>query len=313
MPGLSCRRCAKPGKRRRGSSDCFATGRSAARIQRSANLVRAMRIRFLTRILFLVSTILSGGAAAAQGEFTEVDLELVLLVDVSRSMSSDELELQRRGYAEALKSPQVFQAIQTGLLQRIALTYVEWSERQEVVIDWRLVETKEDLEGLATDLTARFNPAMRRTSISGAITYGVLLTEINDFRGLRRVLDISGDGPNNMGRIVTHARDDAVAKGVTINGLPLMTRDNFFPAFHLENLDIYYQTCVIGGPGAFQIPVHNWPDFADAVRRKLVLEIAGLMPAPPVIRAEATLRDPTDCRVGEKIWEEFQRNRFMVP
>jgi hypothetical protein len=242
----------------------------------------------------------------------EVDLELALMVDVSRSMSEEELELQRRGYAEALVSDEVFQAVRSGLLQRIALTYIEWAGFEEIIVDWRLIETQEDLRAFATDLTTRFDSSLRRTSISGALAFGASRIERNAYLGLRRVIDVSGDGPNNLGRFVTVARDEVLAQGITINGLPLMTNDGFNPIFHLDGLDIYYETCVTGGPGSFVIPVYDWPDFAGAVRRKLVLEIADLVPAERVVKTQA--RDPSDCRIGEKIWEDFmQGQRFGIP
>ena len=239
---------------------------------------------------------------------TEVDLELVLLVDVSRSMSEEELEIQRRGYAEALQSDEIYKAIRQGFLGRIALSYVEWAGTQQVIVDWRLLETPEDLRAFAATLTAQFNPALRRTSITNALLFGAAMFDDNGFAGLRRVIDISGDGPNNQGGLVTQARDHVVAQGITINGLPLMTNDGFGPQWHLDNLDLYYQTCVIGGPGAFVIPVYNWRDFAGAVRRKMILEIAAPQVGPRLWRAQTPLRDPRDCLVGEKIWQDFQRN-----
>ena len=262
-------------------------------------------------LFFLIAALTWPSSTKAQ--MTEVDLELVLLVDVSRSMSEDELELQRRGYAEALVSEDVFKAVQSGLLQTLALTYVEWAGSQQIVVDWQLIQTREDLDAFAKQLTVKFDPALRRTSISGALEFAADHIEYNTYRGLRRVIDISGDGPNNLGPLVTRARDATVAKGITINGLPLMTDDGAFSNFYLERLDIYYQTCVIGGPGAFVIPVYVWPDFADAVRRKLVLEIAGYAPPARIIRAQSPARDPRNCQVGEKIWRDFQQNRFWDP
>ena len=267
-------------------------------------------MRSLPTLLAALSLWLCASLARAQD--IEVDLELVLMVDVSRSMTAAELELQRRGYAEALASDEVFRAVQTGLLQTIALTYVEWAGTQEIVVDWRLIRSRQDLLDFAALLTLRFDPALRRTSISNALRFGARRIADNRFAGLRRVIDISGDGPNNLGPHVEVARDAVLAQGITINGLPLMTNDGSFSGFHLDNLDIYYRTCVTGGTGSFVIPVHDWPDFADAVRRKLVLEIAGLLDGPRVHRAQFA-RDPSDCRVGEKIWEDFQRNRFIIP
>lgn len=255
----------------------------------------------------LVFCVAPWGSSPAHAQ-TEVDLELVFLVDVSRSMSEEELEIQRRGYAEALQSDEIYKAIRQGFLGRIALSYVEWAGTQQVIVDWRLLETPEDLRAFATTLTAQFNPALRRTSITNALLFGAAMFDDNGFTGLRRVIDISGDGPNNQGGLVTQARDHVVAQGITINGLPLMTNDGFGPQWHLDNLDLYYQTCVIGGPGAFVIPVYNWRDFAGAVRRKMILEIAAPQVGPRLWRAQTPLRDPRDCFVGEKIWQDFQRN-----
>ncbi|MEM8572756.1 MAG: DUF1194 domain-containing protein [Pseudomonadota bacterium] len=249
-------------------------------------------------------------AAPASADGIEVDLELVLMVDVSRSMTPRELEIQRQGYAAALQSKDVYHAMQSGLLQRIALTYVEWAGTQETIVDWRLLETEADLHAFAETLTVDFDPALRRTSISGALTFGADAIRTNAYEGLRKVIDISGDGPNNQGRPVLLARESALAEGIVVNGLPLMTREGMGSQWHLDRLDIYYETCVTGGPGAFVIPVLDWEDFADAVRRKLVLEIAGL-PLEQVHRAQYVIRNPRDCFVGEKIWEELRRSWDM--
>lgn len=254
-------------------------------------------MRFLALLLPLL--------LATVSKAEEVDLELVLLVDVSRSMSERELNIQRDGYAAALRSEEVYQALRRGLLGRIALTYVEWAGGQEVIVPWRAVETREDLAAFADALTVRFDPGLRRTSISEALIFGMRTLDTNRFDGLRQVVDISGDGPNNLGRPVTRARNRLLEKGFIINGLPLMTKEGMGAQWHLDGLDIYYQTCVIGGPGAFVVPVLDWKDFPKAVKRKLVLEIAGhTLPALPSL-AQSKDRDPTDCLIGEKIWDEF--------
>nr|WP_245972263.1 DUF1194 domain-containing protein [Rhodovulum robiginosum] len=243
-------------------------------------------------------------AAPASADAIEVDLELVLMVDVSRSMTPRELEIQRRGYAAALRSDAVYAAVQSGLLQRVAVSYVEWAGTQEVIVPWRLLETREDLDAFAATLASDFDPALRRTSISEALVFGAESIRSNAYRGLRRVIDVSGDGPNNQGRGVTRARDEALAEGIVINGLPLMTREGMGSRWHLERLDIYYETCVTGGPGSFVIPVHDWEDFAEAVRRKLVLEIAEAPSRGAIVPVQAVPRDPRDCLIGEKIWRE---------
>lgn len=259
------------------------------------------------RHLFALLASLGLFASTAQADEIEVDLELVLMVDVSRSMSQRELEIQRRGYAEALRSDAVFAAVQSGLLQSVAITYVEWAGTQEVVIDWRVIQSRDDLDALAEILTARFQPTLRRTSISEALVFGAELIETNLYSGLRRVIDISGDGPNNLGRDVELARDTVLAKGIVINGLPLLTQDGADAAWHLDQLDVYYQSCVIGGPGSFMIQVLDWDDFAEAVTRKLVLEMVSHPDAARILPAQAVRHDPTDCRIGEKIWQDRRR------
>ncbi len=258
----------------------------------------------MRRIAALLTVATLATPAAADG--LEVDLELVLLVDVSRSMTERELEIQRRGYAAALRSDEVYEAVRSGLLQRVAITYVEWAGTQEVVVPWRLLETREDLEAFAASLSNAFDPALRRTSISGALVFGAAAIGSNEYEGLRRVIDVSGDGPNNQGRPVAEARDQVLAEGIVINGLPLMTREGMGSRWHVERLDIYYENCVIGGAGSFVIPVLDWEDFGEAVRRKLVLEIAAAPAAAKFLPAQFVPDDPSDCLIGEKIWDRRQ-------
>ncbi|MEM1362171.1 MAG: DUF1194 domain-containing protein [Pseudomonadota bacterium] len=259
----------------------------------------------MKRIASLLLAVFLSTEASADG--IEVDLELVLMVDVSRSMTERELEIQRRGYAAALRSEAVYEAVQSGLLQRVALSYVEWSSTQKVIVDWRVLEKPSDLQSFASALTATFNPVLRRTSISEALIFGAQSIERNTYDGLRKVIDVSGDGPNNLGRPVTTARDRVLAKGIVINGLPLMTREGMGSQWHLDDLDDYYRSCVVGGPGAFVIPVLDWSDFAEAVKRKLILEIAAAPSEPQLHHAQYTPRAPYDCMIGEKIWEDLRR------
>lgn len=232
-----------------------------------------------------------------------VDVELVLAVDVSLSMSPGELDIQRRGYAAALTHREVVNAILDGAHGRIALTYFEWAGTfwQQVVVPWMVIASAEDAQRAADLLAGRPPASARRTSISGALEFaGDLLAE-SGFAGLRRVVDVSGDGPNNQGRPVTFARDALVAAGITINGLPLMTRGGPTSRFDVADLDAYYRECVIGGPGAFVIPVNDWSQFPEAVRRKLVLELArregGELPVR-LVQAGGH-----DCMIGEKMWQ----------
>jgi hypothetical protein len=242
----------------------------------------------------------------------EVDVELFLAVDVSRSMTPPELEIQRRGYAEALTSPEVMVAIRNGLLGRIAVTYVEWAgvTAHRVVVPWQIIETETQASAVASSISATFDAGMRRTSISGALDFAAADFQSNGFKGLRRVIDVSGDGPNNQGSPVTEARDRAVAAGFTINGLPLMTVDMLSEFWGIPDLDVYYRRCVIGGRGAFVIPVLGWDEFADAVKRKLILEISAL--PDPLVRVQLAPPEPYDCLIGEKMREQ-NRTYFIIP
>lgn len=244
---------------------------------------------------------------------TEVDAQLVLAVDVSRSMSPRELEIQRRGYAEALVSEDVVKAITSGLIGRVAIIYLEWSGRgqQRIIVDWTLIDSRGAAESFASKLTANFNEALRRTSISGALDFSAAQFVNNGFISNRKIIDVSGDGPNNMGDPVLTARERTLAKGIVINGLPLMTRDGLGSRFHLDNLDEYYRNCVVGGPGSFVVPVRTWDQFPAAVRQKLVLELAGNTHAvPSVPHVIPASSNGYDCLIGEKIWQQFRMRGF---
>jgi Protein of unknown function (DUF1194) len=244
-------------------------------------------------------------------ERMEVDIELFLAVDVSRSMQPFELEIQRRGYASALTSSEVQAAISAGLLGRIAITYVEWAGdySQRIIVPWTILQSPQDARSVARRITANYSSALQRTSISGAIDYAAESIEANIYDGLRRVIDVSGDGPNNAGGPVTAARDRAVANRITINGLPLMTQsDDATSRWNIDDLDDYYTACVIGGVGAFVLPVTDWAEFEMAVRRKLVLEIAGTVSR--IYRVQAA--GGYNCLIGEQIWER-NRELFAFP
>ena len=265
--------------------------------------------------------LLAGSAALALGlgllpqsrAAEQVDVELVLAVDVSLSMSPDELEIQRHGYAAALTDDRVLEAIAEGVYGKIAVTYVEWagSTSQIVVVPWTVIANRGDAEWVVSQLSAKPPNSARRTSISSALEFGSDLFAESVYRGAKRVIDISGDGPNNQGPPVDLIRDAAVAQGITINGLPLMTNGGFGNAYDVEDLDRYYADCVIGGPGAFMIPVNDWSQFPEAIRRKLVLELAG--PASHQWAAEEAAHPPVvpvqsqpkyDCLAGEKLWRD---------
>jgi hypothetical protein len=247
----------------------------------------------------------------------EVDVALVLAVDVSLSMSREELEIQRRGYAAALLHDHVLQAIADGARGRVAVAYVEWagSRMQRVVVPWTVIAGREDAQRVVAQLSAQPPNSARRTSISGALAFaGDMLAE-SGFQTPRRVIDISGDGPNNEGAPVADVRDALTRRGITINGLPLMTNGGFTTSYDIGELDRYYADCVIGGPGAFMVPVNDWDQFPEAVRRKLVMELAdaasprrasAAAASPPVMLAQA--RPSADCLIGERMWRN--RNWF---
>ncbi len=257
---------------------------------------------FKTGIGLVAGILLWGMATAPSQAATEpVDLELVLAVDVSRSMDIDEQKLQRDGYVAAIQHPDVLYAISRGLYGKIALTYVEWAGpgMQQTIVDWRLIDGADAARSFADTLAQAPTLQMRGTSIGNGLAYAAPRFDTNEFEGFRRVIDVSGDGPNNMGIPVETARDQVLAQGVTINGLPIMIkRPGGFAA--ISNLDIYYEDCVIGGPGAFLIVVKSADQFADAIRRKLTLEIAGLEPHYRLAQS-VTPQKRTDCLIGEKL------------
>lgn len=219
----------------------------------------------------------AGGALALAGSRgaraegpQDVDLQLALAVDASGSVNAYRFELQKQGYVAAFRDPQVLRAITSGMLGSIAVMMYQWTgpRMQVVVAPWTKIEDTASCERFAA-LVAQ---APRRlfgggTSISGAIDYGAGVFRDSGFRSPRRVIDVSGDGANTSGRPVSRARDDAVAAGVAINGLPILSLE--------YDLDEHYRSEVIGGPGAFLVPAKSFEVFADAVRRKLIQEIAG--------------------------------------
>jgi hypothetical protein len=234
-----------------------------------------------------------------------VDVELVLGVDVSYSMDPEEQALQREGYIAGITSREFMQALRQGMNGKVAVTYFEWAGPfdQKIVVPWRLIDGPEGADAFANEIARAPYRRASRTSIAGALNFAKPLFEGSGYRGLRRVIDISGDGSNNSGPLVTLVRDDVVAAGITINGLPIMLkRPNSF-TMDLERLDIYFEDCVIGGPGAFVIPIRERDQFKEAIRTKLVLEVAGRTPERRVIPAQG--RAPRiSCTIGEQMWRE---------
>jgi hypothetical protein len=236
-----------------------------------------------------------------------VDVELIIAVDVSASMDLDELAVQREGYAQAIVSKEFLQALKTGPNGKVAVTYFEWSASndQKIIIPWRLIDGPESADAVAAEIMK--TPVRQRssTSISGAINFAVPLFEQIPYRALRRVIDISGDGPNNKGAAVTSARDAALQKGITINGLPIMVKapSHSRMSTDIDNLDFYYQDCVIGGPGSFVASIKDRDTFKEAIRTHLQLEVAGRIPEYPDDPA-AEKKPRVSCLIGEKLWED---------
>lgn len=260
----------------------------------------------LAGALMLIAGSAAIGARLAQAPraAADVDLELILAVDVSYSMDPDEQALQREGYILGLTSPEFLSALKQGAHGRIAITYFEWAgiADQKVLVPWRLVDSEASARAFTDEMAAAPYRRAYRTSISGALLYASPLFNANPFHGVRRTVDVSGDGVNNQGPPVTTIRDDLLAKNVTINGLPIMLKRPMAASMDIENLDVYYEDCVIGGPGAFVVPIKEREHFKDATRTKLVLEIAGR--APPARVVPVTSEAPRiSCMIGERMWQ----------
>jgi len=239
--------------------------------------------------------------STATAEKLPVDLELVLAVDVSASMDRDEQRLQREGYVAAFRSPRVLQAIRSGPYGRIAVAYVEWGgpRSQDLVVPWELIDGDASAASVSRLLVQRPINHFTTTSISAALRFSVDLLDANGFASERQVIDISGDGPNDAGPPVAPARDAVIAEGVTVNGLPIMIHlasDN--GQYSIEGLDLYYEDCVVGGPGAFVVAITALDQFAAAIERKLIMEIAGRLDVPTPI-TEMQRRFRIDCLSGE--------------
>src|SRR5512132_4547045 len=261
--------------------------------------MNASLISLLTGIAIAGLLAVTGWTFAAPGSLARfadkrpnavpVDVELVLAVDVSYSMDPEEQALQREGYITGITSRDFMQALRSGQHGKVAVTYFEWAGPYDhkIVVPWRLIDGPEAADAFANEIARAPYRRASRTSISGALNFAKPLFDASGFGGFRRVIDVSGDGANNSGTFVTIARDDVLAAGITINGLPIMLkRPNAF-TMDIEKLDIYYEDCVIGGPGAFVVPIREREQFKEATRTKLVLEIAGRTPERRVTQVQA--------------------------
>jgi hypothetical protein len=237
-------------------------------------------VRALSLLILAVAAALPAMASAAE----PVDLLLVLAADVSRSVDNGKFQLQREGYAAAISDPHVLDAIRSGRVGRIGLTYIEWSGAgsQRIVIDWTAIGDAESAKGFGDRLLEAPRSFADRTSISGAIEFAMSQLQQAPYESTRRTIDVSGDGTNNSGRDVTTARDEALAQGVTINGLVILSEtplawnpDHTNPP---GGLDAYYRNNVIGGPGAFVLAAQNFNSFGEAIVKKMIAEVAQAEP-----------------------------------
>ncbi|CAN5901856.1 hypothetical protein BH11PSE3_BH11PSE3_25900 [soil metagenome] len=301
-------------------------------------MAKLLRIAALLFVLACAATV----PARAQDR-QEVDLALVLAIDISGSIDPDEAKLQRQGYVQAFRDPVIIKAILGGSHGRIAVAYYEWSDSylQRLLIDWTLLDSEAAILAFTARLAGAPISIARRTSISGAIRYAIPLFGRSPYEPERKVLDISGDGSNNDGGLVTDIRYDALKERIIINGLPIMNdRPNPFGFPNETDLDVYYLHCVTGGPRSFVEVARNFEDFPRAVRKKLLQEVADLGPRDDFDIGFSQLADGTQlaqsgslrrairgdddytrfvrpeyelgCDIGEKRSRDFWQRRFGV-
>jgi hypothetical protein len=257
---------------------------------------------------------LMGSSAVGAPASEKVDLALVIATDVSYSVDENEAHFQREGAIAAFRNADVVKAIQSGSLGRIAVTYLDFSSYQSnrVLVGWTIVSDKTSADAFADALAAKPRTLGVQTSISSGLELAERLLETSGIEASKRVIDVSGDGPNNEGHLVEKVRDELVAKGIVINGLPIMTPADQFDVYYLPDLDKYYAGCVIGGPGSFIQIAHGFEDLARALRRKLILEISDAGPpgnplifkvAAGVARAPQTshVHYEKGCDIGERM------------
>ena len=299
------------------------------------------------RMLLALLTFLLLALPAAAQDKKQVDLALAMAIDISGSIDPDEAHLQREGYVQAFRDPVIVKAILGGSNGRIAVAYYEWSDAwvQRILIDWTLLDSEAAIADFASRLAAAPISIARRTSISGAIRYAIPLFDRSPYEAERKVLDISGDGSNNDGALVTDMRYEALKERIVINGLPIMNdRPNPFGFPSEADLDKYYLACVTGGPRSFVEVARNFEDFPRAVRKKLLQEVADIGPRDDFdIGSLGRLRDGTQlaqsnnsgsgrrtvrgdddytkfvrpeyelgCDIGERRSREFWQRRFGV-
>lgn len=267
-----------------------------------------MRMKTSFAVVLALFVLAAPLRAAAQ---TNVDLELVIAVDISMSMDPEEQRLQREGYLEAFRDINVQQAIVAGRYRKIAVTYMEWAGPQAVAtaIPWRLLDGKAAIEAFIDELAGLPYKRASRTSISAALAHAGSQFGAS-FRGSRQVIDVSGDGVNNSGPLLSTVRPGLLESGIVINGLPILVRPSTtWTQWDAPDLDLYYSNCVIGGPGSFSIPILKREDFIPATRQKILLEIAARPPEARIIRVQSQTGDGDgyDCGLVERRLQFFDR------
>ncbi|QIG49380.1 DUF1194 domain-containing protein [Nordella sp. HKS 07] len=262
-------------------------------------------------VFIALSFLLAVLARPVAADETTVDLELVIAVDVSFSMDQREQLIQRNGYVDALQDPLVMAAILGGPLGRIAVTYVEWGGTAVQTVPWTVIDSPGSATRFAWTLSQQPMWRISFTSISDTIAFARHLIGVNAFHAKRRVIDMSGDGPNNYGAPAPIARDAALREGITIDGLPIML-DRPSSAPTIPDIDAYYQHCVIGGSGSFLMRVRTLDDFDEAIRNKLVTEITGPrlteLPRNRLRRVQYSKEPRYNCLIGEELQEHPRRS-----
>ncbi len=275
-------------------------------------LGRKVRLIFAALAAFCVGQSSSGAAPSGADD---VDLALVIATDVSYSVDENEARFQRQGAVAAFRSPEVIKAIQSGSHGRIAVAYIDFATAgaNKVIANWHVVHDKASADRFADMLEAAPRTLGVNTSISSGIELAVKLLDTSGYTAGKRMIDVSGDGPNNEGHMVDRARDVALSKGIIINGLPIMTPADQFDIYYLPDLNRYYAGCVIGGPGSFIQVAHGFEDLERALRRKLIQEISEAAPHSGFIRVASQSASHPAYEKGCDIGERMRFGRLRSP
>lgn len=262
-----------------------------------------MRLGWALLAIFFV---LSRSTSAEQYSIA-VDLELVIAVDVSYSMDIEEQRFQREGYVAAFRTPEIIRALRGGPLGKVAVTYIEWGGSAVQVVPWTLIDGSESAARFAEELRRQPIRRISFTSISNALAFARMLIRSNGFQADRRIIDVSGDGPNNAGAPAPIARNAAIAEGIVIDGLPIML-EKAPDSASIPDVDVYYEKCVIGGDGAFVLKVSDISHFAEEILNKLLIEISGLklgkLRQHRIVLEHVQFVEPYNCLIGEELQEQ---------